>query len=130
MTYFKASQEFLTATQNQSLNDRNQSVKKVLDDDKVMKLYEKSIKQDKNQEMVNRGLVDKLTKVRRIVPMVKLTSIKNFTANNESVTTFNAQQSIQMPGFSTRDPTPRREAYDKGNLLFSSRHSPIQQSID
>ena len=112
MTYFKASQEFLTATQNQSLNDRNQSVKKVLDDDKVMKLYEKSIKQDKNQEMVNRGLVDKLTKVRRIVPMVKLTSIKNFTANNESVTTFNAQQSIQMPGFSTRDPTPRREAYD------------------
>ena len=57
---------------------------------KVMKLYEKSIKEDKNQEMVNRGILDTLTKVRRIVPTVKLTSIKNFAVNNESTTTFNA----------------------------------------
>ena len=72
------------------MHDKNQSVKKVLDDEKVMKLYEKSIKQDKNQEMVNRGILDTLTKVRRIVPTVKLASIKNFAVNNESTTTFNA----------------------------------------
>ena len=32
-TYFKASEEFLTATKNQSLKDKNLKVKKILEDE-------------------------------------------------------------------------------------------------
>ena len=84
-------------------------------------MYERSIKRDKEKEMVFRGSIEKPGKVRRVIPAVKLTAIKNFAVNDESRTTFG--QSFTIPGLSTRDPTPRRDIKDKSNFIFSSRNN-------
>ena len=93
-------------------------------------MYERSIKRDKEKEMVFRGFIEKPGKVRRIVPAVKLTAIKNFAVNDESRTTFG--QSFTISGMSTRNPTPRRDFKEKSNFIISSRNnqSPMQYKRD
>ena len=76
----------MTASKNSSLIDKNHNVKKILEDDRVISVYEKSKKRDKQKEMEYCGLVDRVTKVRRCVPAVKLGNIEY---NNQSTTTFN-----------------------------------------
>ena len=56
-SFFKGAVEFLQASDRNSLGDRDQSLKKILDDSKVQKHYNEKVKESLDQDMANYGLL-------------------------------------------------------------------------